>query len=77
MTAKTQDEVVYIICHMTEDRQDSVVSLALDMWEMDGCPVCGAGDTGDTGECHDTGHTGHSVTVSSIESRLSLEINVD
>ena len=39
MEAKTADEVLDIICGMKEDTQDVVLTQALDLWEMDGCPL--------------------------------------
>ena len=73
MEAKTQDEILDIVSSMKEDRQDVVLTTALEMWEMDGCPVCvESACSGD----NVTSHSSHVHSKSSIESRLSMEINV-
>ena len=73
MGAKTQDEILDILSSMKEDRQDVVLTTALEMWEMDGCPVCvESACSGDSV----ASHSSHVHSKSSIESRLSMEINV-
>jgi len=75
MSAKTQDEIVDIISNMSEDRQDVVLTMALDMWEMDGCPVYFGADL-----CASTAETdseNRPQPTTGLESRLSMEINVN
>ena len=75
MSAKTQDEIVDIISNMSEDRQDVVLTMALDMWEMDGCPVNFVADV-----CASTAETdseNRPQPTTGLESRLSMEINVN
>jgi len=76
MLAKTQDEIVDIISSMSEDRQDVVLTMALDMWEMDGCPVYFGVDVCAASIENDSGKQQQKPT-SGIESRLSMEINVN
>jgi len=68
MGANTQDEILSIITSMKEDRQEIVLTQALDLWEADGCPLQGGGGGQETCASHVT---------SSLDSRLSLEIIVD
>ena len=75
MEAKTQDEIVDILSSMSEERQDVCLTQALDLWEMDGCPLAPC-------VCHETmsvvsdsdGAT--AANKNSLEGRLSMEINV-
>ena len=73
MAAKTPDEVLDIISSMKEERQDAVLTQALDLWELDGCPLFAGG--GAEQENNATSQT--SCDKTSLESRLSMEINVD
>ena len=73
MAAKTPDEVLDIISSMKEERQDAVLTQALDLWELDGCPLVAGG--GAEQENNVTSQT--SCDKTSLESRLSMEINVD
>ena len=73
MSAKTQDEILVILSSMSEDRQDVVLTQALDLWEMDGCPLSAGQDSG-TVVC-DNNVSSHS-NKHALESRLSMEINV-
>ena len=73
MAAKTPDEVLDIISSMKEERQDAVLTQALDLWELDGCPLVAGG--GAEQEIKVTSQT--SCDKTSLESRLSMEINVD
>lgn len=73
MGAKTENEILDIVTGMKEDRQDVVLTSALEMWEMDGCPVCVESQCGGDNVAS---HSSHAHSKSSIESRLSMEINV-
>ena len=78
MEAKTEDEVLDVICSMKEDRQDVVLTQALDLWEMDGCPLAAGGCSIIDAENNIASHAqcAQNNNKSSIESRLSMEINV-
>ena len=76
MNAKTQDEIVTILSSMSEERQEVCLTQALDLWEMDGCPLapCVCHETMSVVSDSDTG--ANNVHKNSLESRLSMEINV-
>ena len=76
MEAKTQDEIVDILSSMSEERQDVCLTQALDLWEMDGCPLapCVCHET--MSVVSDSDGAASSVNKNSLESRLSMEINV-
>lgn len=78
MEAKTADEVLDIICGMKEDTQDVVLTQALDLWEMDGCPLAAGGCSIIDAENNISSHAqcAQNNNKTSIESRLSMEINV-
>ena len=78
MAAKTPDEVLDIISSMKEERQDAVLTQALDLWEMDGCPLAAGGCSIIDAENNIASHAqcAQNNNKSSIESRLSMEINV-
>ena len=78
MEAKTEVEVLDIICSMKEDRQDVVLTQAIDLWEMDGCPLAAGGCGITDAENNIASHTqcAQHNNKTSLESRLSMEINV-
>jgi len=75
MGAETQEEVLSIISNMKEDRQEVVLTQALDSWEMDGCPLVPGHCAGDGQGVVEGGGQGQGV-AGGLESRLSMEIKV-
>ena len=77
--AKTEDEVLDIVCNMKEDKQDQVLTQAIDLWEMDGCPLAagGCGITDAEADIASQTQCTRTNNKSCLESRLSMEINVD
>jgi len=73
MAAETQEEVINIICNMKEDRQEVVLTQALEQWEMDGCPLV-PGHCAVQGVAEGGGQV--QVAAGGLESRLSMEIKV-
>ena len=78
MEAKTADEVLEVICSMKEDRHDVVLTQALDLWEMEGCPLAAGGCSIIDAENNIASHAqcAQNNNKSSIESLMSMEINV-
>ena len=52
MAANTQDEILAIVTSMKEDRQEAVLTEALELWEADGCPLQGGGWGQEMGGSH-------------------------
>jgi len=75
LSAETCEQVVQILTNMNEDRQEAVLTSALDLWEMDGCPLVPGGlmEAGPRSE-----RDQHTLVTSDnkLSSRMSLEINV-
>ena len=77
MGAETPEEVLSIIANMKEDRQEVVLTQALDSWEMDGCPLAPGHCAGDgQAVVEGGGQVQIVVGVGGLESRLSMEIKV-
>jgi len=76
MGAETQEEVINIISNMKEDRQEVVLTQALDSWEMDGCPLTPGHCTGDDQGIVEGGGELSGLVGVGLDSRLSMEIKV-
>jgi len=77
LSADTEEELMNIIHGMKEDRQEIVLTQALDLWEMDGCPLVPGHSSGDELGLGESGCQGQlNSSAGTLESRLSMEIKL-
>jgi len=78
MGAETLEEILSILFNIKEERQEKILTQALDLWEMDGCPLV-PGHLNEVDNKLDNSaqdQTSHFSVGRGLEGRLSMEINV-